>query len=178
VRRHNTVTVAQSRATEQGVELYPYLPLARKIETIRESKKGNLNHNSYLNSGSHLIGALAEVIVGEVLGLAPSLSDVIDNGFDFVLADGRTVDTKAATYYKSPDIKVPVTTTKWADLYILVSLNTDRMLGRVEGYATKEEVQRAPVKTYGTDSRYGKNFAIGRNALHPLHELLQIKGEV
>ena len=162
---------------EQGVELYPYLPLARKIETIRESKKGNFNHDKYLNSGSHTIGALAEVIVGEVLGQEPSLTDVIDDGFDFILADGRTVDTKAATFYKAPDLKVPVTTTKWSDIYVLVSINTDRMLGRVEGYATKEEVQRATVKTYGTDSRYGKNFAIGRSALHPLSDLLHISGE-
>jgi hypothetical protein len=116
-------------------------------------------------------------MVGEALGLEPSYSDVIDDGFDFVLPDGRSIDTKAATFYKSPDIKVPVKTTKWADIYVLVSLNTDRMLGRVEGYATKDEVQSAEVKTYGSDSRYGKNFAVGRDALHPLHELLQRKGD-
>lgn len=66
-----------------------------------------------------------------------------DDGWDFKLLDGRTVDVKASRH-DNPSLMV--SENEKADFFVLVWIRHEEKLCTIEGYATREDVLARPIE--------------------------------
>ena len=71
-----------------------------------------------------------------------------DPGFDFDYG-GIRYDVKSATFYSSPDIKEFPNKNIKAHQFILVGIDSHVHRGYVAGWATREQVESADLRSYG-----------------------------
>ena len=95
------------------------------------------------------LGAAGEMAARRFLGLREKLHDTFDNGTDLTW-QGYAVDVKALslTYHaKYKFLQWPEWKPVKADIVLLAGVNMDDMSATVIGYATRAEVQAAPVNS-------------------------------
>jgi len=126
-----------------------------KIEGIAkkrdEQKRGFKSSKLWTaNKSTHYYGTCGEMVVSLQTGLEidEKLRINGDPGFDFVY-NGNCYDVKAATFYRSPDIKEFLDKKLVADFYILVGLNSYKNLGYIAGWCSKQQLLNADTRDYG-----------------------------
>lgn len=128
-----------------------------------QQKRGYASTRGWASGGNtHLPGLVGELVFGRVIGKEPDweLRAAGDDGTDF---DG--VDVKCSTFLPDPDLKMPqgdLRKKKRSPFYALVVWNQEAGTAAYAGWATRAEVEAAPVKDYG----YGPTVALNWRVLH------------
>ena len=107
-----------------------------------------------------ILGAAGEYLFALFMGIElPSPRSGPDPGWDFVI-DGRRIDVKSREYLR-PDIYllVPKKEDLRADAYVLAQIDLREWGGRLLGWATRAEVARAQVKSFGYEGYEARTIA-------------------
>ena len=145
---------------------------------MQEIAKSRLAHNqtdrqvTEYGEGIELLGVAGEIIARRFLGLEEKLHDTFDNGIDFMYA-GMRVDVKATVLTPKINFRYlqwPVWKKIRCDLILLTAIDPIGKNGTVIGYATKEELEAAPIN----EKRTSPCHEIPVMSLHPAWELLMV----
>ena len=99
--------------------------------------KQNYKSSRYLNADSHEHSKWGEWLFAEKFGLVDAINwDVQAEGdsYDFLI-NGKTIDIKASSYWRFPELKV-FPNEKKADFYVLVGISKEEKRGRLAGFAS------------------------------------------
>jgi len=128
------------------IDLSPYWPELEAIAEGRDGPKRDFDSSEYWTDDSHLKGVCGEKIHSLVTGRP--MDDVAringDGGSDFP----NGIDIKTATVWQDPWLKHPVAATKWPRRFVLVALDFDNKRGRSMGWATAEDMKKAPARSW------------------------------
>ena len=134
------------------------------------------NHASSrpLSKDYELVGLAGEVAFGKLIGLEPDLAERPegDEGVDFVLKNGKTVDVKTArkAYNLIHEIGKP-----FADIYVLAQYDDPTESATLIGWEYGSKLAKAPTKDFG----YGiTNYYIGRKKLKDMTLLMNKEYEL
>lgn len=117
-----------------------------------------------------VLGVAGEIAVRRYLGLSEEVHDGFDNGVD-LLYHGKRIDVKATVLTPKLSYRFlqwPAWKLVKADIIILTAVNIDLRSAVIVGYATKEEVLKAPVNYTRADPCH----EISSRDLHPVWELV------
>jgi len=116
----------------------------------RDNQKRKFKSSRYYNEKSHFIGLCGEMTYSIITGLKPDLTLRLlgDGGLDF-----PDTDVKATEYWKDPYLKENPDAAFVARFYVLVAIDTIQKRGRVCGWASRTDVQNAPLKNWGQGPR-------------------------
>lgn len=142
----------------------------QSIAASRDAQKKDYKSTknwSYGNS-THFLGLAAEATFSCYTGIEfdRRLTNVGDPGYDFII-NGKTIDVKGTQYFNDPHLKQYPTPKIWVDYYVLVGIDIAGKRAKICGYATKEEMQNAELRSYG----YGPQRVIECKNLHKIEEL-------
>lgn len=134
------------------VQLHPeQIADAHDIAEMRERTPRAYKHRTHAGESgyiTHLIGIMGELAVAEYYGLELELVfNRSDNGVDFTLEDGKTLQVKAVPYFDDPCMKLQPADTK-ADFYMLVCVATVNGYCEIVGTTTRREVLRREPARY------------------------------
>lgn len=125
-----------------------------------------------INDDTDLIGVIAEGEFAKAYGLVfEKRVYARDDGYDYVLANGRKIDIKA-TKHKNGNLFV-ATEMKHefvADAFVLAIVDTQTETAQFIGWATRDEVRNTPVKYFGKGYPV---HTVWRRYLHPMSELFE-----
>jgi len=142
----------------------------QKISKSRLANNKTIHHVSEYGEGIEVLGAAGEVVARRFLGLPEKLHEGFDNGID-IWTHGMKIDVKATVltpkmayrYLQWPTWK-PVK----SDIILLTAIDPVTMQGTVLGYATKDEIEGAPINEF----RHIPCHEIPAVNLHPAWELV------
>lgn len=137
----------------------------------RERERLHIDHPSSrpLSNDYELVGLAGEQAFSVFSGLPVDISvkPSGDNGIDFILPGGKTVDVKMArkAYNLLHEANKPLR----ADIYVLARYNDETKSATLLGWIEKSVLENAPVKDfgYGIENRY-----VSANVLHKMDTLL------
>ena len=143
------------------------------IQGIAKSRLANNktpHHVTEFGEGIELLGAAGEIIARRFLGLEERLHSGFDHGIDIRLF-GMKIDVKATVL--TPKVchrflQWPTWKTVKSDIILLTAIDPISKQGTVLGYATKNEMEGAPVNK----TRFIACHEIAVNELHPCWELI------
>jgi len=139
-----------------------------QVATYRLEHNQTTHHHVYC-SDSELLGAAAEVGVRRYFGLSERLQLGLDQGVD-ILLNNKRVDIKATKWSRTMWFKYM----QWqenkpikCDLVLMCGVDTETMMVELFGYATRKDIQKAPINT----TRQAACHEISIGILRPLWEL-------
>ncbi len=150
--------------------------LSGSWQYIQMTARSRLEHNktsrhvSEYGEGIEVLGAAGEIVARRFLGVAEVLHDGFDGGCDILFHEMR-IDVKATVltpkvHYRF--LQWPLNKHVRSDIILMTAVDPIHMMGTLLGYATREEVLRAPVN-------YQRKYPCAEipvNNLHPVHLLL------
>jgi hypothetical protein len=143
-------------------------------EIARLRTKSHLQHASRrpLSADYDLVGVVGEYEFARLFDLDWDYSQKIggDQGIDFVLPSGITVDVKT---FRKPYNLIQEKDKLPADVYVLAGYNDQTHTAEILGWSYKEELMWAPVKDFGA---HIPHHTIPRHLLRKNDEL-NVKGK-
>jgi hypothetical protein len=159
---------------------------AEERERAKRSSPETLHKTPAGNFGSHEQGYIAEIIVGDDLGLIPDTRVLAggDGGRDFFIPRcAMSLDAKGTGNdwrYKPTDIRVKAEHVKWgitSQIYIYLSISKQARRVEVLGWATLDEVMRHAEPTrLSPDPSYPINYLFPVGKLRPPATLRAVVG--
>jgi hypothetical protein len=129
------------------------MDLSRSWKYIEYIARQRLKHNQTkrhvtdYGTEIEIIGAAGELAARQFLGLSDKLHVRFDQGVD-IRTRSRTIDVKATRLtpllrhrYLQWPLKKPVV----SDIVLLTAINVEEKAATIVGYATRKEIQRAPI---------------------------------
>lgn len=132
-------------------------------DAIDEDKKDSSSSHRY-GENTMWAGAVAERVFSVTYGLLMNMNVYAkrgDSGIDFILPSSETVDVKGTKWtdcssygpHLLQHLNVP--RSKKADIYVLGSADLENQRGRLIGWATRGELDIAPIDDYHYGPRRG-----------------------
>jgi hypothetical protein len=142
---------------------------------IIETAKSRLAHNKTAfhvdeyGTGIEVIGVAGEIVARRYLGLDEGVHLGFDGGADIIYY-GQRIDVKATMLTPKVEFKF-LQWSEWkpikSDIILLTVIDPIEMIGYPVGYATRDEMLRAPIN----ETRHIPCHEIAIHDLHPMWEL-------
>lgn len=151
------------------------MDLSGSWEYIQSTARSRLAHNKTLRhvtefgDGIEALGVAGEIVARRFLGIEETVHEGFDHGVDIEWF-GMRIDVKATILTPKVNgryLQWPVWKKVKSGIIILTAIDPLTKSGTVLGYATKNEVLKAPVNT----SRFTACHEVPVSELHPAWEL-------
>ena len=143
---------------------------AQIISRSRLANNKTVHHVSEFGDGIELLGAVGEIVARRYLGLPEKLHCGFDHGID-IFVYGMKIDVKTTVLTPKVEhryLQWPTWKPVKADIILLTAVDPVTKIGTVLGYATRLEVQTAPIN----NNRFVACHEIPIRDLHPAWELI------
>jgi hypothetical protein len=155
------------------MDLQRHISSCERLAQERDKRKKNYRSTKHWTkeTSTHFIGCVAEAGYCKATTHPMVIDAGIygDNGTDFI-ENCLTYQVKGARYWQDPDLKEDIAPKVWSDVYVLVAVR-DHRYAKVVGWATKEQMQNAPIRDYGYGPRrhltYRRLRELGQLGLPP-----------
>lgn len=143
------------------------------IENVAQSRlAGNKTsrHVSKWGNTLEILGVAGEIAVRRYLGLPENVHNGFDHGVDLTF-NGKSIDVKTTVLTPRLSyryLQYPVWKKIKSEIIILTAVNPQSRAATIVGYATREEILRAPVNR----TRLEACHEIPVRDLHPIWELI------